>query len=115
MKGKLWTRYLVRARTISEETVGDGAMTISGSPSSESSHSICRWIRTDWKHLRGEEETEADLHLDLTVTEDMGSSDLKKSSSWTDGRSVGTGMRFYERERWSRTQPADQEQAAGKF
>lgn len=35
-------RYLVSARTSSEETVGDGAITTMGSPSTISSHSI--WI-----------------------------------------------------------------------
>lgn len=43
--------YLTRASTVSEETVGDGAMTTSGSPNNTSSQRICRWIRTDWKHL----------------------------------------------------------------
>ena len=41
----------MRASTVSEETVGDGAMTTSGSPSNVSSQRMCRWIRTDWKHL----------------------------------------------------------------
>lgn len=41
----------MRARTVSEETVGDGAIMTSGSPSKVSSQSICRWIRMDWKHL----------------------------------------------------------------
>ena len=44
-------RYLTRASTVSEETVGDGAMMTSGSPSNMSSHRMCRWMRTDWKHL----------------------------------------------------------------
>ena len=46
-----WLRYLTRASTVSEEMVGDGAMTTTGSPSNVSSQSICRWTRTDWKHL----------------------------------------------------------------
>lgn len=44
--------YLMRASTVSEDMVGDGAMMTTGSPSNVSSHSICRWTRTDWKHLR---------------------------------------------------------------
>lgn len=44
-------RYLVRAITISEETVGDGAITTIGSPSNTSSHNIWIWINTGWKHL----------------------------------------------------------------
>lgn len=44
--------YLTRASTVSEEMLGDGAMMTSGSPSNMSSQSMCRWTRTDWKHLR---------------------------------------------------------------
>lgn len=44
--------YLTRASTVSEEMVGDGAMMTSGSPSNMSSQRMCRWTRTDWKHLR---------------------------------------------------------------
>ena len=52
MKDSDWLfGYLTRASTVSEETVGDGAMTTTGSPSNISSQNICRWIRTDWKHL----------------------------------------------------------------
>lgn len=43
--------YLTKASTVSEETVGDGAMTTTGSPSNMSSQSICRWMSADWKHL----------------------------------------------------------------
>lgn len=39
--------YQTSASTVSEETVGDGAMTTTGSPSNTSSQSICRWISTD--------------------------------------------------------------------
>lgn len=43
--------HLVKASTISEDTAGEGARTTSGSPRSISSHSICTWVSTGWKHL----------------------------------------------------------------
>lgn len=43
--------YLVKASTISEDTAGEGARTTRGSPRSISSHSICTWVSTGWKHL----------------------------------------------------------------
>lgn len=94
-----FSSYLTRASIVSEQTVGDGAMTTSGSPSSVSSHSICRWIRTDWKHLRRTEEegwgVRAGHHWDQSVVKFIttagGSTNLKRSSSWMVGRSVGAG------------------------
>lgn len=67
---RIWRHYLVSARTISEETVGDGAITTIGSPSNISSHNIWMWISTGWKHLlaKGRMRLEMQFRKDQTVT-----------------------------------------------
>lgn len=49
---KLHYVYLTSANTVSEDSDGDGAITISGSPSSTSSQSIWMWKNTGQKHLK---------------------------------------------------------------
>ena len=43
--------YLIKASTISEDMAGEGARTTRGSPRSMSSHRVCTWVSTGWKHL----------------------------------------------------------------
>lgn len=74
-------RYLTRANTVSEETVGDGAMMTTGSPSSMSSQRTWRWIRTDWKHLHGPKVT-SNCNVTACSFKIKAQNNLKTAHTW---------------------------------
>lgn len=113
----LCAAHLTNARTVSEDSAGEGAITTSASPSSTSSHSIWMWKKTGWKHLGGAGGGVRERERDTRVRRQSGASvpavpksaqqvatqaergsHRKRSTSWMVGSTMDTWLSLWNRQ-----------------